>query len=144
MEKLPNMNDIKSEDNAFEQSTALNKIVIQLLENKKKENFRSWLAFIVACCVFITAIIGILYDTVKTQDKLLSEMAAMRTEFAQALTEERNAWIEYVQSLETTVVTEEKTETTTTVQQDTGEGNGNNVYQSGEQAQYNEGKGGNK
>lgn len=122
MEKLPNISEIKNEDDALEQSTALNKIVVQLLEDKKKENLRSWLAFLVACAVFAVAIVGVLYDTTKTRDKLMIEMATMRTEFTQALTDERNDWIEYISTLETTIVTE-KTDTTT----QTVEGNGSDL-----------------
>lgn len=41
-------------------------------------------------------------------------------------------------ALETVAEMEVVSETTTTITQDTGEGNGNNVYQSGEKATYNE------
>ncbi|MEG0580215.1 MAG: hypothetical protein RR490_09900, partial [Niameybacter sp.] len=118
MGKLPNINEIRGEEDALEQSTALNKIVVQLLEDKKKENLRSWLAFIIACTVFIVAIISVLYDTTKTRDNLMKEMATMRTEFAQALADERNDWIEYISTLETTIVTEGSDTTTQTVEGD--------------------------
>lgn len=89
-------------EQTFEESTALNKITLDLLEQKKKENFRLWIVILALILVNLVEV-GIFF------------------------------W--YESQFETVdTVTE-----TTTVEQDAGEGNGNNVYQAGEHAQYNEG-----
>lgn len=142
MGKLPNINEIRGEEDALEQSTALNKIVVQLLEDKKKENLRSWLAFIIACTVFIVTIISVIYDTTKTRDNLMAEMAIMRTEFAQALADERNDWIEYISTLETTIVTEGSDTTAQTVEGDGSDLINGNQYNDSSTHNDNKDKGG--
>lgn len=102
MDKIPQVNEIKNESDALNQSIALNKIVVQLLEDKKKENFRSWLAFILACSVFVMTTVGILLDTTRTRDTLLADMELMRAEFLRGLDKERTAWIDYIKTLEAT------------------------------------------
>jgi len=87
--------------NALDESLALNKIAIDLLNQKKKDHLRLWIIIIALIIVnLIEVCIFIWYE---------SQMETMET------------------------VT-----TTTTVDQDTGEGTGNNVYQAGEHAQYSE------
>lgn len=89
------------EKQTFEESTALNKITLDLLEQRKKENLRLWIVILALIIVNLVEV-GLFF------------------------------WYESQFETETTT-------TTTTVEQDTGEGSGNNIYQSGEQAQYNEG-----
>lgn len=132
VDKLPCINTTCTEDNALDQSTALNKIVIQLLEGKRKETFRSWIAFIVACVIFIVSFLFVSYDNQRVRDKLIADNAIMRLEFTQAITDERTAWLEYVSTLET-IDTVTTTETTTDITQSVeGEGsnliNGNQYY----------------
>ncbi len=87
--------------NALDESLALNKIAIDLLNQKKKDHLRLWIIIIALIVVnLIEVCIFIWYE---------SQMETVET------------------------VT-----TTTTVDQDTGEGTGNNVYQAGEHAQYSE------
>lgn len=93
------LNEMKEKE-ALDQSVALNRIVLNMLESKRKEDLWirvvlivSILANIVISCIFIG------YESQFTTDKTV-------------------------------------TTTTTTVSQDTGEGAGNNVYQSGEYADY--------
>lgn len=89
------------EKQTFEESTALNKITLDLLEQKKKENLRLWIVILALIVVNLIEV---------------------------------SLFFWYESQFETT-----ETLTTTTVEQDTGEGTGNNVYQSGEHAQYTEG-----
>lgn len=87
--------------NALDESLALNKIAIDLLNQKKKDHLRLWIIIIALIVVNLAEVcIFIWYE---------SQMETVET------------------------VT-----TTTTVDQDTGEGAGNNVYQAGEHAQYSE------
>lgn len=80
-------------------SLALNRIVLDLLNQKKKEHFRLWI--IILALVFVNLLEVGIFIWYESQ-------------------------MEYVDTV------------TTTVEQDTGEGNGNNVYQAGEYANYNE------
>lgn len=87
--------------NALDESLALNKIAIDLLNQKKKDHLRLWMIIIALIIVNLVEVcIFIWYE---------SQMETVET------------------------VT-----TTTTVDQDTGKGTGNNVYQAGEHAQYSE------
>jgi cytoskeletal protein RodZ len=96
------MSTNENQNVALEESLALNKITIDLLNQKKKEHLRLWIIIVVM------AIINLI---------------------------ETGMFIWYESQFETTSTTTTETEI---VEQDTGEGNGNNIYQSGENAQYNE------
>jgi len=90
------LNEMKEKE-ALDQSVALNRIVLNMLESKRKEDF--WLRIILIISILANIAISCIFITYENQ------------------------------------FTTEKT-TTTTVTQDTGEGEGNNVYQSGEHANY--------
>lgn len=94
------VNEIRSEEDALDQSMALTKIVMNLLKTKAKESKRIWVALILSLLLNVCTVAGFLW---------------------------------YASGVETTETV------TTTVEQDTGEGTGNNIYQSGEQAHYSEG-----
>lgn len=106
----------------LEQYAAMNKVLQDLADERKKESLRSFVALMVACAVFATSVSVVLYDAYKTKEILVNELAETRTSFEASLIEERNAWIEYVKSLETTT-----TETTTTETTQTVEGDGANI-----------------
>lgn len=89
------------DEQTFEESTALNKITLDLLEQKKKENFRLWIVILALILVNLVEV-GLFF------------------------------WYESQFEVTDTATTE-----TTTVDQEAEEGN--NVYQAGEHAQYNEG-----
>lgn len=92
------LNAIRKEGDALDQSIALNRIVMAMLDAKRREDF--WLRILLIISLLANiAIAGI--------------------------------FIAYESQMITTTTT-----TTTTVEQDTGEGSGNNVYQSGERASY--------
>jgi len=86
---------MKTEDDALDQSIALNRIVMTMLESKRREDL--WLRIILIISILVNLIICIVF-------------------------------VQYEKHM--------AVETTMTVEQDTGEGNGNNVFQSGESAKY--------
>ena len=87
---------LRKEEDALDQSVALNHIVMTMLESKRREDF--WLRIILILSILANVIIATVF-------------------------------VQYEKSMVTT-------ETITTVEQDTGEGSDNNVYQSGESANY--------
>lgn len=90
------LNCLKNEEDALDQSVALNRIVISMLESKHKEDF--WLRIILIISLLVNVLIAVIF-------------------------------VSYEKDWTTTT-------TTTTVTQDTGDGAGNNVYQSGQDANY--------
>lgn len=88
---------MKTEDDALDQSIALNRIVMTMLESKRREDL--WLRIILIISLLVNLIICIVF-------------------------------VQYEKHMTTTETV------TTTVEQDTGEGDGNNVFQSGESAKY--------
>ncbi len=96
------MHEDADKQQALEESVALNRIVLDLLAQKKKEHLRLWI--VILALIFVNLL-------------------------------EVGFFVWYESQFEISdVIT-----TTTTVDQDTGEGNGNNIYQAGERATYNEG-----
>lgn len=87
---------MKTEDDALDQSIALNRIVMTMLESKRREDL--WLRIILIISILVNLIICIVF-------------------------------VQYEKHMTTETIT-------TTVEQDTGEGSGNNVFQSGESAKY--------
>ena len=90
------LNCLKNEEDALDQSVALNRIVISMLESKHREDF--WLRIILIISLLVNVLIAVIF-------------------------------VSYEKDWTTTT-------TTTTVTQDTGDGAGNNVYQSGQNANY--------
>lgn len=90
------LNEMKEKEE-LDQSVALNRIVLNMLESKRKEDF--WLRIVLIISILTNIVISCIFIGYESQ------------------------------------FTTEKT-ITTTVTQDTGEGEGNNVYQSGEHANY--------
>ena len=94
---------VTSDEDALDQSVALNKIALEMLKSKRREDFWLRIILLVSLCVNLLIVgLFLLYESQFT-------------------------------TTETTV--------TTTVEQDTGDGEGNNVYQAGENAQYIQGNG---
>lgn len=92
------LSTIRSERDALDQSIALNRIVMKMLQDSQRKDL--WLR--------VVLIISILSNIVIS-----------------------GIFIAYESQFTTTTTT-----TTTTIEQDTGEGYGNNVYQAGEYAEY--------
>lgn len=93
---IDELENVRAEEDALDQSLALNRIVMALLKAKKREDF--WRDIILVISILTNIIIA-------------------------------GIFIHYESQWTTTT-------TTTTITQDTGEGTGNNVYQSGEGANY--------
>ena len=94
---LESLDELKAQEDALDQSVALNHIVMTMLESKRREDL--WLKIILILSILVNVVISIIF-------------------------------VEYEYNAS------QVTTTTTTVTQDTGEGSGNNVYQSGENAVY--------
>lgn len=93
---INDLETLRKEEDALDQSVALNHIVMTMLESKRREDF--WLRIILIISILANVLIAAIF-------------------------------VQYEKGMVTT-------ETITTVEQDTGEGSGNNVYQSGENANY--------
>lgn len=65
MKETENITDalvkIKEEENALDQSVALNKIVMQLLKTKAQENKRLWIALVISILVNLAIVGGFLW-----------------------------------------------------------------------------------
>lgn len=123
------LNTLKNENNALDQSLALNKIVMDLLEERKKQMQHDKIAFIIVCVVFVISLCGVCVSSYIERQDLLQQLENTRIDF-----------MEYIDSLEFQSTTTEHTETT--VEQQSDEGGGNNIFQAGENATYMEGNGG--
>lgn len=91
------LKDLKSEEDALDQSIALNRITLTLLQDGTKNYKRVWIALMLSILVNLLLVWSFL-------------------------------WYEGQWELSSTE--------TTTITQDSGEGEGNNIYQSGENATY--------
>ena len=94
---IRDLDTLKTEENALDQSIALNRIVMTMLDSKKREDL--WLRVILIISIMVNLIVCIVF-------------------------------VQYEKQMTTTETI------TTTVEQDTGTGKGNNVFQSGEDAKY--------
>ena len=65
MKETDNITDalgrIKEEENALDQSVALNKIVMQVLKTKAQENKRLWIALVVSILINLCIVGGFLW-----------------------------------------------------------------------------------
>lgn len=102
--EIPDLNTIRDEKDALDQSIALNRIVMSLLHGQKEANKRLFIALVISLLVNAFTVAGFLWY--------------------------ESQW-EYATTTETV-----------TIEQDTGEGTGNNVYQAGENALYTQSEGG--
>lgn len=116
------MNDFENEKEALKHSVEVSRIMSEVLEHHERENKRLWRAFIVS--LICNVIIAACMIWAVTNGQSIANEAIYQALDAVA---------------EIGVVSEETTTTTTTeINQDTGEGGGNNVYQAGDDATYNE------
>lgn len=100
---MDELESLRESEDALDQSIALNRIVMTMLESKRRED--TWLRILLIISLLVNVVISCIFITYESQ-------------------------------FTTTTTTEE-----ITIQQDTGEGSGNNVYQGGEYAQYIQGEG---
>lgn len=117
------LKDLEQEKDAVKQSVIVSRVLADTLERHDRENRRLW-CLVIALCIVVACMAGaMVYVSTHAQD-IANE-----------------AMLNALESVAEIEVSGETTTTTTTVEQDTGEGSGNNVYLSGEHATYDEGTG---
>lgn len=103
--------EIKKQEDALDQSIALNKITVMLLDERKKELRKIWMFFFAVCVAFVALFAVFAYTTHKEKQELLTQLDNTRTDF-----------MEYLDSLEYTITddysVDSHTETTQTVEGD--------------------------
>lgn len=111
----------KSEKEAVTGATKEARLMADMVQAYDRQNKRLWVCLMALCAAFI----------------IFAGCVVWALQNAQTVANEA-----VLNALETVAEMEVATETTTTtIEQDAGEGNENNVYQSGESATYNEGGG---
>lgn len=128
-----NLENIRDEEGALDESLALNKIVIQLLEERKKELKHTWNFIIVLCIVFVVAFVASEYAHYKEKSDLLQQFNDTRIDF-----------MEYLDSIEYETVegTTTTTETTQSVEGDSAVINNGSMEQYNDSATHNDYAGG--
>lgn len=111
------MSDIEQEKQDMQHAVEVSRLMADMMQQHERENKRLWRA-VAVLCVAIMVMAGCMVWAVKNAQAVANEAV--------------------LSALETVAEMDVVAETTTTINQDTGEGSGNNVYQSGEQATYNE------
>ena len=97
--------EIKKQEDALDQSIALNKITVMLLDERKKELKKIWLFFFAVCVAFVALFSVFAYTTHKEKQELLTQLDNTRVDF-----------MEYLDSIEYAVTDDYSTETTQTVE----------------------------
>lgn len=121
MENNEELKQILDETNALDQSTALNKIVIKLLKDSKAENVRLWIALLLFMIFTMLIIAFYSFKSIEQENKFI---------------ETQNAYLEFLRTFDYEYVEEGEITTESEVIQQND--NGNNVYQAGEHAIYNQ------
>lgn len=119
MSERSELESLIGEKDALSNATAAARIVADMMQQHDRENKRLW-AVVLTLVVVLSIMAGCMVWAVQSAQNVVNE----------AMLNALNTVAEMEVVGETT--------TTTTVNQDTGYGNGNNVYQSGESATYNE------
>ena len=91
---------LKLEKDALDQSLALNKVVVSLLEERKKEMRHIWMVLLTICIIFAIAISVFAYFNYTDKQMLMEQLENTRVDF-----------MEYLDTIEYTT-TETTTETT--------------------------------
>ena len=99
--------EIKEQEDALDQSIALNKITVMLLDERKKELKKIWVFFSVVCAAFVALFAVFAYTTHKEKQELMAQLNDTRVDF-----------MEYLDSIEYTVTDDYSTDTTQTVEGD--------------------------
>ena len=103
--------EIKKQEDALDQSIALNKITVMLLDERKKELKKVWVFFFAVCVAFVALFSVFAYTTHKEKQELMAQLNDTRVHF-----------MEYLDSIEYTVTddysTDSHAETTQTVEGD--------------------------
>lgn len=115
--------ELRNEEDALNESIALNKIVVKLLEERKRELKKAWIFFIAVCVAFTVVFTVSEYRNYKEKQELLQQLENTRIDF-----------MEYLDSIEYETV-EETTTTTETAQSVEGD---SAVINNGSMEQYND------
>ena len=103
--------EVKKQEDALDQSIALNKITVMLLDERKKELRKIWMFFFAVCVTFVALFAVFAYTTHKEKQELMTQLNDTRVDF-----------MEYLDSIEYTTTeesyTDSHTETTQTVECD--------------------------
>jgi hypothetical protein len=99
--------EIKKQEDALDQSIALNKITVMLLDERKKELKKIWVFFFAVCVAFVALFSVFAYTTHKEKQELMTQLNDTRVDF-----------MEYLDSIEYTVTDDYSTDTTQTVEGD--------------------------
>lgn len=128
-----NVDEIRNEGDALDESLALNKIVVQLLDERKKELKKTWNFIIALCIVFVAIFIASEFAHYKEKSDLLQQLNDTRIDF-----------MEYLDSIEyeTTEDTTTTTETTQSVEGDSAVINNGSMEQYNDSATHNDYAGG--
>jgi len=120
--------EIKKQEDALDQSIALNKITVMLLDERKKELKKIWLFFFAVCVAFVALFSVFAYTTHKEKQELLTQLDNTRVDF-----------MEYLDSIEYTATDDYSTETTQTVEGDSATINNVDGDQYNDNAVHNDG-----
>lgn len=115
------LKQILNETNALDQSAALNKIIIKLLKDVKAENVRLWIALLLFMVFTMSIIAFYSIKSIEQENKFI---------------ETQNAYLEFLSTFDYEYVEEGEVTTESEVVQQND--NGNNIYQAGEHAIYNQ------
>lgn len=91
--------EIKEQEDALDQSIALNKITVMLLDERKKELKKIWVFFSVVCVAFVALFAVFAYTTHKEKQELMAQLNDTRVDF-----------MEYLDSIEYTVTDDYSTD----------------------------------
>lgn len=99
---------LKLEKDALDQSLALNKLVVTMLEERKREMRHIWVLLFTICIIFAATISALAYFSYTDKVLLMEQLENTRVDF-----------MEYLDTVDITVT---ETTTETTITQDTAEG----------------------
>lgn len=77
--------EIKKQEDALDQSIALNKITVMLLDERKKELKKIWVFFSVVCVAFVALFAVFAYTTHKEKQELMAQLNDTRVDFMEYL-----------------------------------------------------------
>lgn len=72
--------EIKKQEDALDQSIALNKITVMLLDERKKELKKIWVFFSVVCVAFVALFAVFAYTTHKEKQELMTQLNDTRVD----------------------------------------------------------------
>ena len=77
--------EIKKQEDALDQSIALNKITVMLLDERKKELRKIWMFFFAVCVAFVALFAVFAYTTHKEKQGWMNQLNDARVDFMEYL-----------------------------------------------------------